>query len=109
VTLWRGTQRIQWADALMQNRFYVGNLAEGVAATTLHDLGTHGFLMDVKLVRGGKTGRLAGYAMLTMATDESAKSAMMALRGTNLHGVMIAVQVAGDAGALCGGSHNAHS
>jgi len=93
----------------MQNRLYVGNLAEDVAATTLHDLfGAHGFLMDVKLVRGGKTGRLAGYAMVTMATDQSAKSAMMALRGTNLHGVIIAVQVAGDEGAVCGGSHNAH-
>jgi len=59
--------------------------------------------MDAKPVRGGKTGRLAGYAMVTMATDESAKAAMRALQGTNLPGVIITVQVAGDEGAGSGG------
>jgi RNA recognition motif-containing protein len=88
----------------MQNRLYVGNLAEDVAATSLQDLfGAHGFVMDVKLVRGSKTGRPNGYAMVTMATDESAKAAMSALHGTNLHGFIITVQVATDEGVGCGG------
>ena len=79
----------------MQNRLYVGNLAGGVATSTLQELfEPHGFVMDVKVVAGDKAGQNRGFAVVTMATDESARAAMRALNGASLHGVMIQVEEA---------------
>lgn len=82
----------------MQNRLYIGNLAGDVAASTLQDLfERHGFVMDVKLVRGEKTGQSTGFGYVTMATDEAARTAIGALNGANLHGLVIKVEEAGSA------------
>jgi RNA recognition motif-containing protein len=79
----------------MQNRLYVGNLAGGVAASTLQEIfEPHGFVMDVQVVAGDKAGQGRGFAFVTMATDESARAAMRALNGTSLHGLMIKVEEA---------------
>jgi RNA recognition motif len=77
----------------MQNRLYVGNLDRKVAATTLHALfEPHGFVRDVKLAQGA--GQRAGFALVTMATDESATAAVRALNGASLCGGLISVKVA---------------
>ena len=79
----------------MQNRLYIGNLAGDVAASTLQDLfERHGFVMDVKLVPGDKTGRSLRSGYVTMATDEAARTAMGALNGASLHGLVIKVEEA---------------
>ena len=84
----------------MQNRLYVGNLAADVAVGTLQELfEPHGFVMDVKVVAGDKGGQGLGFALVTMATDESARAATQALDGTRLHGVAIRVVEAQAEGA----------
>lgn len=78
----------------MQNRLYVGNLAENVAASTLQELfEPYGFVMDVKLAKKGGAGQALGSALVTMATDESAGAAIRALNGASLHDRIISVEV----------------
>jgi|SRR5215475_4399874 len=79
----------------MQNRLYVGDLAWDVAASSLQELfESHGFVMDVKLVAGNEARQRRGFALVMMATDESARAAMKALNGTILHGAVITVEMA---------------
>ncbi len=79
----------------MQNRLYIGNLAGDVAASTLQELfERHGFVMDVKLVHGDKAGQPLGFGYVTMATDEAARTAIGALNGASLHGMVIKVEEA---------------
>jgi RNA recognition motif-containing protein len=83
----------------MQNRLYVGNLAMDVAATSLQELfEPYGFVMDVKLISGIEAGK-PRTAFVTMATDESARTAIGALNGADLHGVAITVEMAREEGA----------
>jgi RNA recognition motif-containing protein len=85
--------------AQMQNRLYVRNLAGGVAASTLQELfEPHGYVMDVKLVACDKPGSAGGFALVMMANDESARTAMNALNGTSLHGLSITVEMAQEEG-----------
>jgi RNA recognition motif-containing protein len=77
----------------MHNRLYIGNLAAGVAVTTLQELfEPHGFVMDIKLGRGEKAGPPSGFAFVTMATDASATAALRALNGAVLHGAIINIE-----------------
>ena len=78
----------------MQNRLYVGNLAMDVTNSSLEELfEPYGFVMDVKLLSGTDPANLRA-ALVTMATDESAKAAIVALNGIDLHGLVITVQAA---------------
>ena len=80
---------------LMENRLYVGNLAEEVAASSLQELFEQfGFVMDVKLVAQDQKGQRSSGAFVTMATDEAAKTAMKALNGANLNGKVVTVEMA---------------
>jgi RNA recognition motif-containing protein len=82
----------------MQNRLYVGNLAMDVAASSLQELfEPFGFVMDVKFISGTAAGEPRA-AFVTMATDESATTAISALNGTDLHGAAITVEVAREGG-----------
>ena len=59
----------------MQNGLYVGNLAMGVAASSLQELfEPFGFVMDVKFISGTEAGKPRA-ALVTVATEESAKTA----------------------------------
>ena len=79
----------------MQNRLYVGNLAGDVAASTLQELfEPHGYVMDVTLAGRDKANHALGSALVTMAKDESARTAMAALNGASLHGILITVEAA---------------
>lgn len=78
----------------MQNRLYVGNLAMDVTHSSLEELfEPYGFVMDVKLLSGTDAAKLRA-ALVTMAIDESAKAAIVALNGIDLHGLAITVQAA---------------
>lgn len=80
----------------MQNRLYIGNLSQDVAASTLQELfEPYGFVMDVKIVKGNGAEQAQGSALVTMATDESAMAAIGALNGASLHGAAIRVEAAG--------------
>jgi RNA recognition motif-containing protein len=84
----------------MQNRLYVGNLAVDVAASRLQELfEPYGFVMDIRLVAGSQAGQPLGFALVRMATDESAGAATGALNGTSLHGVRITAEEARAEGA----------
>jgi len=88
----------------MRNRLHVGNLAKGVAASTLQELfEPYGFVMDVELVALVGTGKAIGFALVTMATDEAAGAAIRALNGTSLHGVVVRVEAAAEGRAGSGG------
>ena len=79
----------------MQNRLYVGNLTQDVAASTLQELfEPFGFVMDVKLGENGGAEPAPRSALVTMATDEAAGAARLALDGSRLHGVSIRVEPA---------------
>jgi cold-inducible RNA-binding protein len=96
----RGPHQFRLIAAQMQNRLYVGNLAGDVAASTLQELfEPHGYVMDVKLVSSDKTGSTPGFALVMMANDESARAAMNALNGSNLHGLSITVEIAREEGS----------
>jgi RNA recognition motif-containing protein len=83
----------------MQNRLYVGKLAIDVAASSLQELfEPYGFVMDVKLRSGTDAGKPRA-ALVAMATDESAKAAIGALNGADLHGLAITLKVAPVEGA----------
>lgn len=72
-----GTERCERIVAQMQNKLYVGNLAADVAASTRQaPFKAHGFVMDAKVVAGREGGAPPGFAFLTMATDESARTAI---------------------------------
>ena len=79
----------------MQNKLFVGNLAEDVTENDLQDLfAQHGSVNEVNLVLDRATRRSRGFAFVTMATDEAALAAKGALQGSNLHGKAIKVDVA---------------
>jgi hypothetical protein len=77
----------------MQNRLYVSNIAEGVAASTLQELfEPYSFVMDVKLAAEAGNGHAPGSTWVTMATDEAARVATRALDGACVQGVMIRLE-----------------
>jgi RNA recognition motif-containing protein len=87
----------------MQNRLYVGNLGENVAASTLQELfEPYGFVMDVKMVKRDNSEQIIGSALVTMATDESAAAAIAALHGATLDGASIKVEARGEESAFEG-------
>ena len=79
----------------MENRLYIRNLAGQMTASTLQELfERHGFVVDVRLVRGRAPERPRAFGIVTMATGESARTAMGALNGTQLRGRVIRVEEA---------------
>jgi cold-inducible RNA-binding protein len=66
----------------MNTKLYVDNLA---AATTVNDLrdwfSPHGNVAEVNVPLDRASGRPRGFAFVTMATPEGARSAMQALHG----------------------------
>jgi hypothetical protein len=76
----------------MQNRLHVGNLAGEPDTSSLQELfELFGFVMDVKWAARDEASRQGSSALVAMATDESAT---VALNGADLHGAIIAVEVA---------------
>jgi hypothetical protein len=90
-----GTQQLRSEGASMENRLYVRNLTRDVAASSLQELfEPHGFVMDVKLASNAEAGGRGGYAVVTMATDQAAETALKALNGVTFHGAAIRIEIA---------------
>jgi cold-inducible RNA-binding protein len=79
----------------MQNKLFVGNLADDVTENDLKDLfGQHGPVNEVNLIVDRATRRSRGFAFVTMATDEAATAAKGALQGADLKGKALKVDIA---------------
>ena len=76
----------------MNTKLYVGNLA---ATTTESDLqalfSPHGNVTEANLPVEQASGRLRGFAIVTMATPEGARAAILALNGKEVEARVLAV------------------
>ena len=76
----------------MNTKLHVGNLA---ATTTEKDLqilfSPHGNVAEVNLPLERESGRPRGFAIVTMATPEGARAALLALNGKEVEGRVLAV------------------
>ncbi len=76
----------------MNTKLYVGNLA---ATTTERDLqalfSPHGNVAEVNLPVKGESGRPRGFGIVTMATPEGARAAILALNGNEVGARALAV------------------
>jgi cold-inducible RNA-binding protein len=69
----------------MNTKLYVGNLAAITTEKDLHGLfSAHGNVAEVNLPVERETGRLRGFAIVTMATPQGARAAILALNGKEL-------------------------
>lgn len=79
----------------MSNKLFVGNLSFDTTENDLQDLfEKFGPVTEVNLVTDRMSGRSRGFAFVTMATDEGAKSAISGLASQSLHGREIKVNEA---------------
>lgn len=79
----------------MSNKLFVGNLSFDTTENDLQDLfEKFGPVTDVNLITDRMSGRSRGFAFVTMATDEGAKSAISGLASQQLHGREIKVNEA---------------
>jgi RNA recognition motif-containing protein len=66
----------------MNTKLYVGNLAATTTERDLHGLcSTHGNVAEVNLPLERQSGRPRGFAIVTMATPQGARAAILALNG----------------------------
>jgi RNA recognition motif-containing protein len=71
----------------MNNRLYVGNLSFHTTEDVLQaEFAKFGEVAEVKLMIDRETGRSRGFAFVSMATEEGAKSAIEAMNGALLDG-----------------------
>jgi RNA recognition motif-containing protein len=76
-------------------RLYVGNLSHDISADVLRAaFGEQGEVTDVHLVEDRYTGRCRGFAFVTMASREQAKSAAEKMNGVKLGGRVLKVNEA---------------
>ena len=64
------------------SRLFVGNMAHSVTQDELERMfAAHGTVIDVKIPVDRESGRPRGFAFVTMATPEDARTAIQALNG----------------------------
>ncbi|MBX3215736.1 MAG: hypothetical protein KF850_27105 [Labilithrix sp.] len=81
----------------MENRLYVGNLADDVSAESLRRrFADYGPVADVHLATDRSSGRLRGHAFVTMANAADAQGAMAALNGSLFDDRRLRVSMAGE-------------
>ena len=79
----------------MGTKIYVGNLPWRATDAQLSQLfGSHGEVIDAKIVTDRETGRSRGFGFVTMASDEAAQAAIRALNGYSLEGRSLVVNEA---------------
>ena len=70
---------------VMNTKLHVDNLAAATTETDLRGLfAPHGDLTEVNVARDRTSGRSRGFAFVTMATPEGARSAIQGLNGKNI-------------------------
>ena len=76
----------------MNNKVYVGNLAATATGRDLHGLfAAHGNVAEVNLPVEREGGQSRGFAIVTMATPQGARAAILALNGTALEARVLTV------------------
>ena len=71
----------------MNTKLYVGNLSFNTTENDLQDaFAAHGEVSEVNLMVDRMTGRSRGFAFVTMATPDGAKTAIDAMHGKQLDG-----------------------
>ena len=80
---------------IMNTKLYVDNLAGATTESDLRDLfSPHGNLTEVNVPRDRTSGRSRGFAFVTMATPEGARSAIQALNGKSIGSCTLTVSAA---------------
>jgi cold-inducible RNA-binding protein len=79
----------------MGNRLYVGNLSFNTNEDTLRDaFSQFGEIVDLKIVTDRETGASRGFAFVSMANEEAARSAMTQMGGAMMDGRALRVSEA---------------
>ncbi|MDP8255363.1 MAG: RNA-binding protein [Candidatus Alcyoniella australis] len=79
----------------MAKKLYAGGLSWNTTDESLRDaFASHGEVTDAVVIKDRDSGRSRGFGFVTMADDDSAKSAVSALNGTSLDGRTIQVSEA---------------
>ena len=79
----------------MNTKLYVGNLSFNTTENDLQDaFAAHGEVSEVNLMVDRMTGRSRGFAFVTMATPDGAKTAIDAMHGKQLDGRPLTVNEA---------------
>jgi cold-inducible RNA-binding protein len=80
---------------MSNNKLFVGNLPFDTTENDLHTtFGSHGTVVEAKLMTDRESGRPRGFAFVTMGTSEEAQSAINALNGHTVEGRALTVNVA---------------
>jgi cold-inducible RNA-binding protein len=88
----------------MGNRLFVGNISFRATQDMLRsEFGAFGEVADVYLPMDRETGRMRGFAFVTMATDQGAQAAIAGMNGKPLEGRPLVVNEARPAPAGGGG------
>lgn len=81
----------------MSTKLYVGNLPWRATEAQLTQLfGTHGEVIDAKIVNDRESGRSRGFGFVTMSDAAAAQTAISALNGSPLEGRDLVVNEARD-------------
>ena len=76
----------------MNTKLYVGNLATTVTEKDVQGLfSPHGNVAEVHLTTERESGRACGFAFVTMATPQGARTAISALNGKEMEGRVLTV------------------
>jgi cold-inducible RNA-binding protein len=76
----------------MNTKLYVGNLATTTTERDLRGLfSAHGNVAEVNVPVERETGQPRGFAMVTMATPQGARAAILALNGSEVEARLLAV------------------
>jgi cold-inducible RNA-binding protein len=79
----------------MGNRLFVGNISFRATADSLKaEFGAFGEVADVYLPTDRETGRMRGFAFVTMTTDQGAQAAIAGMNGKPLEGRPLVVNEA---------------
>lgn len=79
----------------MGNRLFVGNISFRATVDMLKaEFGAFGEVADVYLPTDRETGRMRGFAFVTMATDQGAQAAIAGMNGKPLEGRPLVVNEA---------------
>jgi cold-inducible RNA-binding protein len=88
----------------MGNRLFVGNISFRATPEMLRsEFGAFGEVADVYLPTDRETGRMRGFAFVTMASDQGAEAAIAGMNGKPLEGRPLVVNEARPAPAGGGG------
>ena len=79
----------------MSAKLFVGNLSFNITENDLEDaFAAHGTVVETNLMMDRATGRLRGFAFITMGSPEEAQKAIDAMNGKELGGRALTVNIA---------------